>query len=83
MDMFSSDFDPLGQLMAAENNINQLAQAYNNHEAVIQELRRAYMHQQEVIKQLMFQNKKLQELNQITRIEITRLGTEIELLKIK
>ncbi len=81
--MFNPDFDPLSQLLQAESNINQLAQAYNNHEAVIQELRRAYHHQQEVIKQLMFQNKKLQELTGINRNEIIRLSTEIELLKIR
>ena len=83
MDMFDPNFDPLSQLLQAESNINQLAQAYNNHEAVIQELKRAYHHQQEVIKQLMFQNKKLQELTQINRTELVRLGTELELLKIK
>ena len=81
--MFDPDFDPLTQLLNAENNINQLAKAYNNHEATLQELRRAYLHQQEVIKQLMFQNKKLQELASINRNEITKLSTEIELLKIK
>jgi cell shape-determining protein MreC len=80
-DDFNTGWDPYQQLLQAEANIHQLAACYNSHETQLKELRGAYNHQQEVIKQLMFQNQKLNQLLAMSKSDISRLGTEVELLK--
>ena len=80
-DDFNTGWDPYQQLLTAEANIHQLAAVYNTHQTQIKELQGAYNHQQEVIKQLMFQNQKLNQLLAMQKSDISRLGTEVELLK--
>jgi hypothetical protein len=64
--MWDSDFDPYEALIQCQNNINQCAQAINYGTEVMKELAAKYNHQQEVIQQLQFQNRKLTaQLNQL------------------
>jgi len=79
--MFNPDFDPLLQLQRAEQNIGQLAVAYNEHQKVIQELRALATHQQDIIQQIVHQNNKLNQIMSAQRHEMTRLRAELELLK--
>lgn len=81
--MWEPDFDPYEQLMLAHDNIGQLAAAFNNQHSALEVLRGQYNHQQEVIKQLIFQNQKLNELIAINRTEVATLKTELELNKLK
>lgn len=82
-DLFNSGFDPYEHLLMAEHNINQLIKVHNEQSQRITKLQNHYNHQQEVIKQLMFQNKKLQELVAIHKSEITKLSTDLEFIKLK
>lgn len=81
--MWDPDFDPYEQLMLAHDNINHLAAAFNNQHSALEILKGQYNHQQEVIKQLIFQNQKLNELIAINRTEVATLKTELEFNKLK
>ena len=64
--MFDSDFDPYELLLQCHNNIQQCALAINHGSELMKELTAKYNHQQEVIQQLQFQNRKLTaQLNQL------------------
>lgn len=80
-DSWNTGWDPYDALKTAEHNIHQLILAANNSTEVMKDLANKYNHQQEVIQQLMFQNRKLN--NQLTThtTQITRLLTEIEVIK--
>lgn len=82
-DIFNTGFDPYEKLLVAEHNIAQLIKGHNENLHRITKLQQSYNHQQEVIKQLMFQNKKLQELITIHKSDITRLSTDLEFIKHK
>lgn len=82
-EFWNTGWDPHNELMTARTNIQELARVYNNHESRIRELKATNTHQQEVIQQLMFQNRKLNQLLEIHTNTLTKLGTDLELLKIK
>jgi hypothetical protein len=66
MNMWETDFDPLAVLMQCQNNIQQCAVAINTGSELMKEMGKAFRHQQEVIEQLQFNNRKLAaRLNQI------------------
>lgn len=81
MENWNTGWDPYESLKASEHNINQLILAVNNGSEIMKDLANKYNHQQEVIQQLMFQNRKLQ--NQITNqtAELSRIITETQLIK--
>lgn len=82
-DDWNTGWDPYQELLQSKANIQELARAYNAHENRIQQLNKAHSHQQEVIQQLMFQNRKLNQLLEIHTNTITKLGTDLELLKVR
>ena len=61
-DVFNTGWDPYVALLQCEGNIQQLALACNHSSEVIKDLANKYNHQQEVIQQLMFQNRKLNQI---------------------
>lgn len=73
-DDFNTGWDPYEELMLARNNIQQCAVAINHSTEVMKDLANKYNHQQEVINQLMFQNRKLND-------NISRMMTELQVLK--
>ena len=79
--MFNTGWDPHQALLNCENNIHQCAVAINNGTEVMKELASKYNHQQEVISQLMFQNRKL--ANQITHQNTQIQNLVNEIVKVK
>lgn len=79
--MFDPEFDPFDELMTARHNIGELIKAVNHQNQRLQDVESLYRHQQEVIQQLMFQNKKLS--NQITHQTnyIQALTNEVKTLR--
>lgn len=73
-DDFNTGWDPYEELMLARNNIQQCAVAINHSTEVMKDLANKYNHQQEIISQLMFQNRKLND-------NISRMMTELQVLK--
>lgn len=61
------EFDPYNELLVCAKNIQELARAHNKHS--------------EIIEQILDQNRRLNELLKVTRLEMHRLHTELELLK--
>lgn len=78
---WNTGWDPYEALRTAEHNVHQLILAVNNGTEVMKDLANKYNHQQEVIQQLMFQNRKLTGQVNTQSAEITRLLSEIELIK--
>jgi septal ring factor EnvC (AmiA/AmiB activator) len=74
MNDFDTGWDPYDVLVRAENNIHQLAIAFNQQSELSKQLAASFNHQQEVIQQLMFQNKRLHR-------DIERINTELLILK--
>lgn len=63
---WNTDWDPYQSLMNCEHNIQQCVLAINHTTEVLKQVSNKYNHQQEVIVQLMHQNKRLnQQLNQV------------------
>lgn len=75
MSEWDTGWDPYEELMLHRNNIQQLALAVNTGSELMKELGAKYNHQQELIVQLMFQNKKL-------TADLARLTTELQMLKV-
>lgn len=65
--MFDSKFDPYERLELLEGNIQQIARGYNAHT--------------ETINQLLHQNRQLNELLKIARLEVQSLQLDVETLK--
>lgn len=80
-DIFNTGWDPHQALLTCEQNIHQCVLAINHSTEVMKDLAHKYNHQQEVIQQLMFQNKKLTGQLNNQSSQITRLLTEIEFIK--
>ena len=80
-DYWNTGWDPHQALLQCEQNILQCAGAINNGTEVMKDLANKYNHQQEVIQQLMFNNRKLTGQLNMQSSQITRLLTDIELLK--
>jgi len=73
MDDMFTDFDPYDALIQCQSNINQCAVAINHGTEIMKDLAQKYNHQQEVIQQLQFHNRRLtaqvnQLMNQISEI---------------
>ena len=83
MNDFNTDWDPYEELMAHRNNIQQCALAINTGSELMRELGQKYQHQQEVIQQLMFQNKKLQQMIEVLKHQIIQQGADIEVIKLR
>lgn len=79
--MINSEFDPFDELMTARHNIGELIRAVNYQNQRLQDLEGLTRHQQEVIQQIMFQNKKL--ANQIAQQTnyIQTLSNEVKTLR--
>jgi hypothetical protein len=80
-DYWNTGWDPHQALLQCEQNILQCANAINHSTEVMKDLANKYNHQQEVIQQLMFNNRKLSGQLNMQSSTITRLQTDIELLK--
>jgi hypothetical protein len=80
-DYWNTGWDPHQALLQCEQNILQCAGAINHSTEVMKDLANKYNHQQEVIQQLMFNNRKLSGQLNMQSSTITRLQTDIELLK--
>ena len=61
----------------------QCAAAINHGTEVMKELANKYNHQQEVIQQLQFNNRKLQQMIDALRHEVVRQGAELEMQKMQ
>ena len=83
MQDFNTGWDPYEELMAHRNNIQQCALAINTSSELMKELGQKYQHQQEVIQQLMFQNKKLQQMIEVLKSQVITVSTDIELMKMR
>lgn len=83
MEDFNTNWDPYEELMAHRNNIQQCALAINTGSELMRELGQKYQHQQEVIQQLMFQNKKLQQMIEVLKNQVITVSTDIELMKMR
>jgi hypothetical protein len=80
-DFMNTGWDPHQALLQCEQNILQCAGAINSGTEVMKDLANKYNHQQEVIQQLMFNNRKLSGQLNMQSSTIIRLQTDIELLK--
>lgn len=78
---FNTGWDPYDELMAHRSNIQQCALAINTSSELLKELSRKYQHQQEVIEQLMFQNRKLQDMLNVLKNQLVEVTVEIHMLK--
>ncbi len=88
--MFDPDFDPLAELELCKHNIQQLAVGLNTgsellkHETnITRQLIQSHKHQQAVIEQLQFQNRKMNELIDIMRQQISQQIIDIAEIKAK
>jgi hypothetical protein len=77
-DFHNTGWDPHQELITAVHNIGQLALATQSNSKNVKELANKYTHQQQVIEQLMFQNRRLNQLLEIQRIEMTRIRQQLE-----
>jgi len=73
MNEFNTGWDPYQELMQHRHNIEQLVLAINQGSELMKQLGFKYQHQQEVIQQLMFQNRKLTADLANLRIQIENL----------
>lgn len=65
-DFADTGWDPYAVLLQCERNVQQCAMAINHHSEIVKDLAGKYNHQQEIIEQLQFNNRKLTaRLNQI------------------
>ena len=79
MDNFhNTGWDPHQELITCVHNISQLVLAVQNGSEIMKELANKYTHQQQVIEQLMFQNRRLNQLLEIQRIEMNRIREQLE-----
>lgn len=83
MEDFNTGWDPYEELMQHRNNIQQCAIAINTGSELMKELGQKYQHQQEVIQQLMFQNKKLQQMIEVLKNQVITVSTDFELMKMR
>ena len=82
-DDFNTGWDPHQELLNCVHNIGQLVLAVQNGSEIMKELANKYQHQQQVIEQLMFQNRKLNETLTNQRITLELLNRQVQELKEK
>ena len=82
-DMFNTGWDPHQALLQCEQNLMQCAAAINNGSEIMKELVNKFNHQQEVIQQLQFNNRKLQQMVDALRHEVVQQGSQLQMFKMK
>jgi Mg2+ and Co2+ transporter CorA len=82
-DMFNTGWDPHQALLQCEQNLMQCAAAINNGSEIMKELAAKYNHQQEVIQQLQFNDRKLQQLIDALRHQVIQQGAQLEMFKMQ
>jgi hypothetical protein len=80
---FNTGWDPHQELLTCIHNISQLVLAVQNGSEIMKELANKYQHQQGVIEQLMFQNRKLNETLTNHRITLELISRQVQELKEK
>lgn len=69
MTPWDTNWDPYDALKTAEHNITECVKAINHGSEIMKDLASKYNHQQEVIQQLMFDNRRLnQQINNLRSI---------------
>ena len=81
--MFNTGWDPHQALLQCEQNILQCAGAINHGTEIMKELAAKYNHQQQVIEQLQFNNRKLQQMVNALRHEVVQQGAELQIFKMQ
>ena len=79
---FNTGWDPHQALLNCEENIRQCAIAINTGSEITKDLANKYNHQQEVIQQLIFQNRKLQQMIELLKEQVVRQDTQINLIQV-
>lgn len=80
-DLFSNDFDPYMELLQNSSNIQQLAAAFNQQAALVQQLAKQNQHLQEVIQQLQFNDRKQRTTIDRHSQELILIHNEVQSLK--
>ena len=75
---FNTGWDPHQELLTCVHNIGQIVLAVQNGTEVMKELANKYNHQQQVIEQLMFQNRRLNQLLEVQRIDMNRIKQQLD-----
>lgn len=79
----NTGWDPYQSLLQCEQNILQCASAINHGTEIMKDLANKYNHQQEVVQQLQFNNRKLQQMVDALRHQVIQQGAELEILKMQ
>ena len=82
-EQWHTGWDPYEELMMHRSNIEQCAMAINTGSELMKQLSHKYQHQQEVIEQLMFQNRKLQDMLGILKNQISQQAQDIAELRLQ
>ena len=82
-DFMNTGWDPHQALMQCEQNILQCAGAINHGTEIMKELANKYNHQQQVIEQLQFNNRKLQQMVNALRHEVVQQGAQLQMFKMQ
>ena len=82
-DYWNTGWDPHHALLQCEQNILQCAGAINNGTEVMKDLVNKFNHQQEVIQQLQFNNRKLQQMVDALRHEVIQQGSQLQMFKMQ
>lgn len=82
-DLFNTGWDPYDTLLQCQHNIQQCVFAIQHSSEILKDLASKHKHQQEVIQQLMFQNKKLHAMVEHLNVQVLNQGLEIQTFKTK
>jgi hypothetical protein len=82
-ELWNPQWDPYQVLMDCQHNLMDIAEVVNANHGVTVNLNDSVRHQQEVIEQLMFQNKKHIQMMDLLKNQLIQLATEIQILKAK
>lgn len=72
-DFANTGWDPYTSLLQCENNVQQCALAINHGSEIMRDIAGKYNHQQEIIQQLQFNNRKLTAMVNQLYAEVQRL----------
>jgi cell shape-determining protein MreC len=75
---FNTGWDPHQELLTCTHNIGQLVLATQSNIQNVKELVNKYNHQQEIIEQLMFQNRRLNQLLEVQRLDMARIKQQLD-----
>jgi hypothetical protein len=82
-DFHNTGWDPHQELLNCVHNVGQLVLAVQNGSEIMKEIASKITHQQQVIEQLMFQNRKLNETLTNQRITLELVNRQVQELKEK